>query len=500
MKTNKNIKNIVYTVLGQIIVLGLALIVPRFILSGYGSDANGLLSTIGQIVAYMALLEAGIGQAARNELYHFVRGNDLDRQKISSVMSVSRKAYRDVTKIYAFFVILLALVLPFVIKTDIDHVTVSLIILIEGTAGVISFFFVQNHTNLLIVDGKQYVNSNVDMLFKSLNYVIKIAMVLLGVNIVLMEIGYLAAVVIKILIYERYMRTHYDWVDYKSVDDQVKLKDRGPYVITEVAWTVFSSTDMIVISVFCSTKSSSVYAIYYLVFMTINRLADALFTSLKFNLGQAYHKSTESYGSTHDMFNSVFFGLISALLIVAYYLCIPFVSLYTAGISDADYIDNALPMCFCLMLLLSWSRMVSEHLIGVAGFAKRLSTVSIVEVVANIALSVILVNGFGVRGVLYATVIALPLKAVYCNVLADKVIMKRSLFPTAKIFFANLLLFVLLAVCRNYLTIEISSYAELLIYGAVFTVCSVAVFLLVNLLMNRNMFSAVKRFLPGKKT
>lgn len=33
MKTNKNIKNIVYTVLGQIIVLGLALIVPRFILS-----------------------------------------------------------------------------------------------------------------------------------------------------------------------------------------------------------------------------------------------------------------------------------------------------------------------------------------------------------------------------------------------------------------------------------------------------------------------------------
>lgn len=87
----------------------------------------------------MALLEAGIGQAARNELYHFVRGNDLDRQKISSVMSVSRKAYRDVTKIYALFVILLALVLPFVIKTDIDHVTVSLIILIEGTAGVISF-------------------------------------------------------------------------------------------------------------------------------------------------------------------------------------------------------------------------------------------------------------------------------------------------------------------------------------------------------------------------
>lgn len=51
---------------GQLIAIILGLIVPRFFIMSYGSDANGLLSTITQIFTYMALLEAGIGQAARN--------------------------------------------------------------------------------------------------------------------------------------------------------------------------------------------------------------------------------------------------------------------------------------------------------------------------------------------------------------------------------------------------------------------------------------------------
>ncbi len=413
MKTNTNTKNIVYTVAGQIFVLGLALIVPRFILTVYGSDANGLLSTVGQIIAFLALLEAGIGQAARNELYPFFQGEELDRCKISSVLAVSRKAYREITKIYALFVVLLALVLPLVIKTDIDHFTVFLVIIIEGASGVVSFYLVQNHANLLIVDGKQYVNSNVDMVIKVLIYSIKIIMALIGLNIILMEFGFFVAVIIKVLIYEKYMRSHYCWIDYQLDDNHMKLKDRRAYIITEAAWTVFSSTDMIVISVFCSTKSSSVYVIYYMVFMTINKLVDALFTSLKFNLGQTYHKDIERYCLTHDLFNSVFIGALSAMLVTAYYLCIPFVTLYTSGINDVEYVDNALPMGFCLMLLLSWFRIVSEHLIGVAGYAKKLSVISIVEVLTNVTLSIILVHSFGVSGVLYATVVALLLKTIY---------------------------------------------------------------------------------------
>lgn len=69
MNRKKFIRNIGTGFVGQLIIIILGLIVPRIMITSYGSDKNGLLSTISQIFAYMALLEAGIGQAARNALY-----------------------------------------------------------------------------------------------------------------------------------------------------------------------------------------------------------------------------------------------------------------------------------------------------------------------------------------------------------------------------------------------------------------------------------------------
>lgn len=491
LMNKKNLKNLVYSFIGQLAVLGLALVVPRFILTGYGSDTNGLLSTVGQIIAYLSLLEAGIGQATRNELYKYLHGDVSDKNGISSVMSISRKTYRKMTVVYALLVAVLALVLPFAIKTDLSKPTVFFVILIEGASSVVSFFFVQDQISLLIADGRQYVNSNIEILFKSLIYIIKIVMAVLGVNIILMEAGFFVATVIKILIYKAYMKRHYGWLDYSPADNKGRLKDRGAYIITEVAWTVFSSTDMIVISIFCSTKSSSVYAVYYMVFLVISKLADAVFTSLKFNLGQTFHDDHERYKTTHDLFNTAFFGVVSALLAVAYYLCVPFVTLYTVGISDAEYIDNALPLGFCLIILLSWSRMVPEHLVGVAGLAKKLCVVSVVEVAANIILSVVLVNSLGIRGVLYATAAALPLKVIYCNYLADKVILKRSVFKTVRIIAANAVLFAALAVCRRFVGVNIGSYGSFVIHGLLFTLCFAVLFFAVNLAANPGLFKSI---------
>ena len=69
MKKSKAKKNVVVGFTGQLIILLLGMVFPRVILKNYGSDANGLISTITQIFSYMALLEAGIRQAAKNELF-----------------------------------------------------------------------------------------------------------------------------------------------------------------------------------------------------------------------------------------------------------------------------------------------------------------------------------------------------------------------------------------------------------------------------------------------
>ena len=83
----------------------MGLIIPRILLTHYGSDTNGLISTITQIFTYVALLEAGISQATINALYKPVQ--EKNEKMIINVLFASRKYYRNVTYVYAAIVIVL---------------------------------------------------------------------------------------------------------------------------------------------------------------------------------------------------------------------------------------------------------------------------------------------------------------------------------------------------------------------------------------------------------
>ena len=132
-------KNIVISFCGQLFVLILGIIIPRVLIINYGSDINGLISTVTQIFTYMALLEAGIGQAARNALFKPIIEND--KKEISYVASVARNYFRKLTLIYGLGVLILSITVPFILKSNVDKITICLIVLFKGFAGVISFYF-----------------------------------------------------------------------------------------------------------------------------------------------------------------------------------------------------------------------------------------------------------------------------------------------------------------------------------------------------------------------
>ena len=95
---NKTKINLFVSLLSQAIILILGLIVPRIVLVNYGSDTNGLTSTISQVFTYLALLEAGISLSARNAFYKPIKENN--KEDISFVASLAKKYYRKVSIIY----------------------------------------------------------------------------------------------------------------------------------------------------------------------------------------------------------------------------------------------------------------------------------------------------------------------------------------------------------------------------------------------------------------
>lgn len=493
MNNNKIFKNVIIGFGGQLIVMILGIIVPRFMIVSYGSDINGLTSTVTQIFTYMALLEAGIGQAAKNALYKPIA--EKNRNGVSYFVSIAQRYFRKITLYYGVGVIVLSFLAPILLKTNVSKITVILIIIFEGMSGVISFYYIETASAVLSAEGKNYINNGVSVVNKALSYATRIIMASLGINIIFLEAIYFLITIAKVFFYRIYMRKYYSWIDYNLAPKSEKLKDRNAYVVTELAWTMFSSTDMIVLSMFVSTQMASVYSIYNMVFSNINVLLNAVYLSVNYILGQTYYENKKKYEKIHDAFASIFLGSMTALMCVAYVLILPFVKLYTNGVTDVNYINESLPIMFALVQIISWSRYISGNLTGIAGYAKPTSYISLIEAFLNVVLSIIFVHYWGIVGVLLGTVLALPLKVVWCTYIADRKVMNRSCWKSVSIIGINYLLFATVVILVHLLQPSINSYGQFFLWGIILTLTFGIVGMGLNSLVNKDCWIVFKKYI-----
>lgn len=484
-------KNVFFSFGGEAIIMVLGIIVPRIMITSYGSDTNGLLNTISQIFSYMALMEAGIGQAAKNALFKPI--SEHNKKGISYVTSVASNYFRRITLYYAIGVLTLSVLAPLFLKTNVDRQTVFLVVLLQGMSGVVSFYYLQTMTMVLAADGRNYVNSGLKIVNQALSYSAKIIMAANGVSIIILQFVYFLITVGKVLFYKLYFKKHYNWIDLKIAPKSAELQDRNSYIITELAWTIFSSTDMIVLSTFLSTKLSSVYTVYNLVFHSLNTILSTVYFSINYILGQSFHRNRNQYMQLHDDFTSVFFGGMTVLMCTAYTLTLPFIKLYTHGVADVDYYYSELPILFCLVQELSWSRYITGNLSGVAGYAKPVSRISLIEALINIVLSIMLVNHYGIIGVLFATVIALPIKVVYLTWLSEKVILKRKALHYLTILGVNFAIFGISVLIKPVLNLQISSYTAFIKYGSIVFLTYAAVSICINTAVNPHCLRIIRQ-------
>ena len=79
--------NLISSLVYQLVLISLSFLLPRLYLENFGSEVNGVLSTIKQIFAYMCLLEAGVGLATTQALYK--RIGQKDYSSASEVLSAT---------------------------------------------------------------------------------------------------------------------------------------------------------------------------------------------------------------------------------------------------------------------------------------------------------------------------------------------------------------------------------------------------------------------------
>jgi len=486
MRAKRSILNLSFGLASQLITIILGFFIPRLIMINYGSEANGLIASIVQIISYLALLEAGVGAASLQALYKPIAHNN--QNHINSILAATSSYYKKTGIYYFFAVLLIAVVYPLVIHSEISTLSIMLIILLTGMGGAINYYFQGKFRILLIAEGKSYIETSIVTAANILNNVVRIVLLLQGVNIIAVQASFFVLTLLQILVFYLYMKKNYKWIDLNLKPDFAAIGQKNSVLVHEISYLVFRNTDVLILTLFTNLKIVSIYVMYNMIFTIVDNIVQTVNGSMKSALGQSYHESKAEFLKLYDAFEVYFMGLIFAILTVTYILILPFMKLYTAGVNDVNYINIWLPVLFVIIKLLTNVRTSSNNVITIAGHFQKTQTRSILESAINLAASIVAVLFLGIYGVLLGTIVALLYRSIDIVIYASRVLLNRSPWVTFRRWFTNIGIFSALIAVTTTLNLNIHSYVDVILWGILLGIVILSIYFLIASLLEKAVF------------
>ena len=134
----KVLKNIFASALPQIMNIITNLILPSMIILRFGSEINGLISSIKVIISYVSIVGAGIATATTQRLYEPVAKKQTN--VVRGMLNASNKMFNKFGTIYCGIVLIVAILYPLFIETNIEYITIVLLMLAMSISGASEFF------------------------------------------------------------------------------------------------------------------------------------------------------------------------------------------------------------------------------------------------------------------------------------------------------------------------------------------------------------------------
>lgn len=439
MKNKTTLLNVISSFLLQIISTISGLIVPRIILAYFGSDVNGLIGSLGQILSYVTLVEGGVTGVVLANMYKPLI--DKDFEKLSSIMVTARKFYRRIAMIAVGYILAVAFIFPLVKKTGFGYGYVCSLTLIISVTLLIQYLFALSLQTLLDADKKVYIVSFTQIIITILNVVLVLISVNIYPSIHLLKFVSGSLFVLQPLVYGIYIKNHYP-INWKAGEDKSLLKNRWDGFAINIAAFIHGCTDVVVLTIFTDFKTVSVYNVYLLVVNGLRKLVVSILAGLDPALGQAYARGDKKeLEEKLCIYEYIDFMLVFFIFSVCGLLITPFVILYTKGINDADY--NRL--WFGVVMVLSEALYILKfphmNLAYTAGKFKELTVPAYIEAGLNIVSSLIFVKLWGIIGVVAGTCLAMSFRLIYHVFFTKKLIEGRKQF----IYYRKLLLFALVS-------------------------------------------------------
>ena len=482
MRSKKALYNSIASMILQIVSLICGFILPRMILSSFGSSYNGITSSISQFLSVVTLLRAGIGGATRASLYKSIANND--NEQISSTIKATEIFMKKISFIFVAGMLVFAVCYPFFIKDEFDWLFSSSLVIIISLSTFVQYYFGITYQILLQADQKLYVYSLLQIVTIILNTLISALLIKCNMGIHGVKLGSSIVFCITPVFLNIYVKKTYN-LNPAAKPDFSSIKQRWDAFFHQVVAFVHSNTDIMILTFFSSMSEISVYTVYYLVANGLKHIILTISSGIESAFGNMLakgekmllNKNIQLYETAMHIWVTVVFS--SALVLIT-----PFVKVYTSGITDVNYERYLFGYLVLIGEMFYCCKNPYESIINAAGHFKQTKKYAVLEALINIVLSLILVYKYGVIGVVIGTVVSIIVRTfIYAYYIANNII-DIKFINIIKRFLITFLNTATPVIISSFLPLSsITQYSEWIIYAFIITIISIFTTILINFII-----------------
>ena len=320
----------------EIFALISGLILPRLMITVFGSATNGMVGSISQFLGFTVVLRAGLGAVTRAALYKPLA--EKDEKSISEIMVATQNFMRKVALIILGYILVIAVGYPFVVKGDFSYGTMLSMVLIIGSVTFTENFFGIKAKILLQAAQKHYIETICCLASNVAVFLASLILIKVGCGILTVKIGAALASFINPLLLNLYVRKNFN-LNLKVKPNNNAIKQRWDAFAQQMAVVVNQNVDLVLLTLFVELKEISVYTVHNMITLNIKKVVTSMVTGINSTFGDMIARDEKENLKNSFMFIEwALFAACTVLFSVTAILFVPFIKLYTDSVTDVNYI------------------------------------------------------------------------------------------------------------------------------------------------------------------
>lgn len=505
MRTKKIFLNMLCDILPYLLIGVVGIIKMDVLITYIGDVGNGYYQTINQIISYVFLAQAGFSDAVIYSLYKpFAEKNKDD---INAIYGGSRKIFKIIGYIIFGIICLVTLGLYLFYNFEVGYKASALICFFVISTSYLISYFGRGQTYMAVLSAAQekYVYS---LVFNGVKLLCDVLIVIVtmvfrsleSIAIVILIMKILEEIINRIVIKKKYPDLH-----------EIARKDTSMVKMTkDLAWTqvgylILNNIDALLLMGVSGPIMVSIYTTYNYILRFLNEVASRVELSSVYSFGNVFAKKEE------DRVYPLFKEFVMLFILIAFSMSITFMlgirGFVSVWVEKDNYLLSYLTIVlFTSTLFLNILYYPLVALINADGLFKDNKRHIFICAITNLVLSIILVNFYGINGLLIGTMIAFLVNILLkTSVISKKILKDVKLVSILKYYVIPIVLFVVL----SFILIPVESYFLSTSTGFITTILKLGlIFVIVTFLTSgilyliskdaRNLFERATRLIKRK--